>query len=49
MKRILAGEVADRNLTVIISSHNLQELEDFATTSACYMRAELSSNRNWMT
>lgn len=29
LKRILAGEVADRNLTVIISSHNLRELEDF--------------------
>ncbi|MGI6546266.1 MAG: ABC transporter ATP-binding protein [Fastidiosipilaceae bacterium] len=29
LKRILAKEVADRGLTVIISSHNLRELEDF--------------------
>lgn len=29
LKRVIAGEVADRNMTVLIASHNLRELEDF--------------------
>ena len=28
LKRIVSGEVSDRNMTVIIASHNLRELED---------------------
>ena len=33
LKHILTEEVVDRELTVIISSHNLRELEDFAIMS----------------
>lgn len=29
LKRVIAGEVADRSMTVLIASHNLRELEDF--------------------
>ena len=29
LKRVIAGEVADRGMTVLIASHNLRELEDF--------------------
>ena len=29
LKRIVSGEVAQRNMTVIVASHNLRELEDF--------------------
>lgn len=32
LKRIIAGEVADRGMTVLIASHNLRELEDFCDT-----------------
>ena len=34
LKRVLAGEVADRGMTVLIASHNLRELEDFCDTVA---------------
>ncbi len=34
VKRILAGEVADRRMTVLIASHNLRELEDFCDAMA---------------
>lgn len=34
LKRLVAGEVADRNMTVVIASHNLRELEDFCDTIA---------------
>jgi len=34
VKRILADEVADRRLTIVIASHNLRELEDFCDTLA---------------
>ena len=29
LKRVIASEVSDRNMTVLIASHNLRELEDF--------------------
>lgn len=29
LKRIVSGEVAERNMSVVIASHNLRELEDF--------------------
>ena len=32
LKRVIAGEVADRQMTVLIASHNLRELEDFCDT-----------------
>ena len=32
LKRVIASEVADRNMTVLIASHNLRELEDFCDT-----------------
>lgn len=32
LKRVIAGEVADRDMTVLIASHNLRELEDFCDT-----------------
>ena len=32
LKRVIAGEVADRGMTVLIASHNLRELEDFCDT-----------------
>lgn len=32
LKRIIAGEVVDRGMTVLIASHNLRELEDFCDT-----------------
>lgn len=32
LKRVLAGAVADRRMTVLIASHNLRELEDFCDT-----------------
>ncbi len=34
LKKLIAGEVADRNMTVLIASHNLRELEDFCDTVA---------------
>lgn len=38
LKRVLAGEVADRGLTVLVASHNLRELEDFCDTMALLHR-----------
>lgn len=38
LKQVLAGEVADRNMTVLIASHNLRELEDFCDTLALLHR-----------
>ena len=32
LKRVIAGEVADRQMMVLIASHNLRELEDFCDT-----------------
>ncbi|MGN0478037.1 MAG: ABC transporter ATP-binding protein [Hominenteromicrobium sp.] len=32
LKRVIAGDVADRQMTVLIASHNLRELEDFCDT-----------------
>lgn len=32
LKRVIASEVADRGMTVLIASHNLRELEDFCDT-----------------
>lgn len=34
LKKLIAGEVADRNMTVLIASHNLRELEDFCDSIA---------------
>lgn len=34
LKKLIATEVADRSMTVLISSHNLRELEDFCDTIA---------------
>ena len=34
LKRVLAGEVADRGMTVLVASHNLRELEDLCDTIA---------------
>ena len=32
VKRVLAGEVAERRMTVLIASHNLRDMEDFCDT-----------------
>lgn len=32
LKRVIASEVSDRGMTVLIASHNLRELEDFCDT-----------------
>lgn len=34
LKKLIAGAVADRGMTVLIASHNLRELEDFCDTVA---------------
>jgi len=41
VKRILAEEVADRNLSVVIASHNLRELEDICDRVALLHRGKL--------
>ena len=38
LKKLIAGEVADRGMTVLIASHNLRELEDFCDTIALLHR-----------
>lgn len=41
VKRILAEETADGNMTVIIASHNLREMEDICDTVALLHKGEL--------
>ena len=34
VKKLIAGEVAERSMTVVLASHNLKEMEDFCDTLA---------------
>lgn len=45
LKRVIAGEVADRQMTVLIASHNLRELEDFCDTVGLLHRGGVCSKR----
>ncbi len=45
VKKILAEAVAERNMTVIIASHNLREIEDICDRIALLHRGELLFNR----
>lgn len=45
VKQLLAEDVAERNMTVVIASHNLRELEDFCDRIALLHRGELLFHR----
>ncbi len=45
VKQLLADEVAERNMTVIIASHNLRELEDICDRIALLHRGQLLFHR----
>ncbi len=45
VKKLLAEEVAERNMTVVLASHNLREMEDFCDTLALLHKGGLVLER----
>lgn len=49
LKQLIAADIADRNITVIIASHNLRELEDLCDSVGLLHFGELVFNENLST
>lgn len=49
LKQLIAADIADRNMTVIIASHNLRELEDLCDSVGLLHFGELVFNENLST
>ena len=48
VKKLLAEEIAERGATVMISSHNLRELEACATRWDCFPPGGCCLRKTWM-